>query len=129
LATEWNTPSGKNSSGPNTDMVPVKPRGVMPTTVNGRSLTRTVDPTSAGSKLRRCQKAQVATTTGTSWPGRLSSAVKPRPAATGTPSTSKQLPLTITPNVRRDSLPSVTPTSAGTWASTPAKPSVPASCW
>ena len=27
------TPNGKNSSGPNTITVPVKPRGVMPTTV------------------------------------------------------------------------------------------------
>ena len=89
LAIVWNTPSGKNNSGPNTDIVPVKPRGVMPTTVNGRSLTRTVDPTRAGSRRCRCQNAQVTTTTAASWPGRVSSSVKPRPIATGTPSTSK----------------------------------------
>jgi hypothetical protein len=72
-----------------TIIVPVKPRGVMPTTVNARPFTLIVDPTRSGLRPVRCQYAWLATATGMSCPGRSSSAVKPRPCTTGTPITSK----------------------------------------
>ena len=89
LVSESNTPSGKNSSGPNELMVPVNPLGVIPTIVKKRSLTRSSRPSSPGSKPVRRQYECEATATWTSLPGRPSSAVNERPRASFTPSTSK----------------------------------------
>ena len=61
----------------------------MPTTVNGVALTVTVLPTNARSPPARRQKPSETIATGIAAPGRSSSAVNARPAASGTPSVVK----------------------------------------
>jgi hypothetical protein len=70
-------------------MVPVNVRAVTPTTVTGMPFTRTVLPTNDGDNPVLRQTAYDAIATGARVPGRSSSSVNGRPAASGTPRVSK----------------------------------------
>jgi hypothetical protein len=87
----WATPCidiGTQIDGPPPSRVPVKPRGAMPTTVNGCRLRVSVRPTTAGSLPRlRSQNPWLTTATGVA--DRSSSGRKARPAVIRTPSTEK----------------------------------------
>jgi hypothetical protein len=87
--TASNMPSGKNTSGASMASVPEKPSGVMPTTVYSSELIVIVRPTNCGSRPAFFQALNDAIATGMRAPGRSSSMVKGRPAASFTRSVSK----------------------------------------
>ena len=82
-------PSGSQTSGDTSAIVPVNPRGVTPTIVKSIPLIFIVLPTKFGSKSRARHLSNDATATGIAARGRSSSIRKPRPAAIGTRSVSK----------------------------------------
>ena len=84
-----NTPSGNQTSGEASAMVPPKPCGVTPTMVKSIELIFIVLPTSAGSKPVERHFSYPTITTGRFAPGRSSSGRNARPAASGTCSVSK----------------------------------------
>ena len=89
LTTVSNIPSGRYTSAATSAIVPVNPSGATPTTVKSSALMRIVLPTNDGSRRSFFQRAYVMIATGMCAPGRSSSAVKVRPAASRTPSVSK----------------------------------------
>ncbi len=82
-------PTGIQNSGPAMAIGPANPAGAMPTTVNGRALTRIVRPRMSAGLPSRFQYGWLRTATVARLPGRSSSRVKLRPAARRTPSVAK----------------------------------------
>ena len=82
-------PSGNHHCGETSIMVPPNPRGATPTTVNVVPFARNVLPTKPGEKLWRRHTAYDAMAAFACEPGRSSSAVNARPAASVTPSVLK----------------------------------------
>ncbi len=73
------------------------PAGITPTIVCGSSLRRTVWPTMSPRAPNRCRQMPSLSTATRGAPGPSSPAVKPRPSAGLTSSTSKKFALTIAP--------------------------------
>ncbi len=90
---------GTHSAGAPIELVPLKPFGITPTTVKALPLRVMVCPTIDGSPPNRFCHSPYPSTATRRAPGVLSSSGRNvRPASGRAPSTSKKLPVTISPN-------------------------------